>query len=87
MPKVSKLKKGEASTLVEAVPMALGRESSAEQSGEEPMKPVFQPLSAFEQNGSKIEFRRVRALLSSVQRSRSRLAAVICCQSSICSSA
>ena len=58
MPKVSK--KGEASLLVEAAPMAIDRsEEAAEPSGREPLKPQFPPLNAFDQSGRKIEFRRV----------------------------
>lgn len=61
MPKVSK--KGDASLLVEAAPMALDREDEAPGSSNlAPLKPQFPPLNAFEQSGKKVEFRRVRQL-------------------------
>lgn len=41
--------------------MAVDRDSTVG-TATEPMKPKFAPMSAFEQNGKKIEFRRVRVL-------------------------
>ena len=62
MPKVSK--KGEASLLVEAAPMAVDRTDDAGPAllDSAPLKPQFPPLNAFDQSGKKIEFRRVRFL-------------------------
>ena len=57
MPKASKL--GDASILVEAAPMSIEREDDAGPLGADPMKPQFPPLNAFDQNGKKIEFRKV----------------------------
>ncbi|KAK9805008.1 hypothetical protein WJX73_000773 [Symbiochloris irregularis] len=44
--------------VAQAAPMAVDREAPSGASAE-PLKPKFAPLSAFEQNGKKIEFRRV----------------------------
>jgi len=55
MPKVSK--KDKQSSLVEAAPMAI--DSGDEPSTSQPQQHSFPPLSAYDQNGKKIEFRRV----------------------------
>ena len=61
MPKVTK-KQGQ-SPLVEAAPTALDTVTPADEqpsTSGQPLAPKFPPLSAFEQSGKKIEFRRVR---------------------------
>ena len=59
MPKVSK--KDTRTPLQEVAPVPMDTNSEAtEPAG--PSKPQFAPLSAYEQNGKKVEFRRVRAV-------------------------
>ena len=41
--------------------MAVDRAEPEGNAGDEPMKPQFAPLSAFEQDGRRVEFRRVSA--------------------------
>lgn len=56
MPKFSK--KAQAEPLQEAAPIAMDRKETGNLG--EPVKPKFAPLSALEQNGKKLDFRRVR---------------------------
>ena len=56
MPKFNK--KEQQQPLVEAAPVAMDREETGNLG--DPIKPKFDPLTAFEQNGKKVEFRRVR---------------------------
>ena len=62
MPKVSKREKNN-DILVEAAPMSLDIEAGvldeATQQGKPGVKPKFAPVTAYEENGKKIEFRRV----------------------------
>lgn len=59
MPKVSK--KDNRTPLQEVAPVSMDTNAEAvEIAG--PSKPQFAPLSAYEQNGKKVEFRRVRSL-------------------------
>ena len=57
MPKVSRKERQQ--PLVEAAPVALDRQETGNVS--EPTKPKFTALTAFEQSGRKVDFRRVRA--------------------------
>ena len=67
MPKVSRRERQQ--PLMEAAPVALeGREAPGNLG--EAVKPKFTPLSAFEQDGKKVEFRRVRATAVEAQCSR-----------------
>ncbi len=56
MPKVSK--KDNRTPLQEVAPVAMDTNAEAVESAG-PNKPQFAPLSAYEQNGKKVEFRRV----------------------------
>jgi RNA-binding protein PNO1 len=62
MPKVSKREKNN-DILVEAAPMSLDVEAGVlnepTQQGKSGVKPKFAPVTAYEENGKKIEFRRV----------------------------
>ena len=63
MPKVEKSRRraheADHDVLEEAGPTAM---ATAELAGDEPVKPTFAPLSAQEQSGKRLEFRRVRTL-------------------------
>ena len=61
MPKVSK--KDTRTPLQEVAPVPMDTNTTASDTTE-PSKPQFAPLSAYEQNGKKIEFRRVCNLFS-----------------------
>lgn len=68
MPKVSKKAGREEAAVLEAapLPMETADDEQPSPSGAAP-KPSFAPISAFDQNGRRVEFRRVRGVFSPPQ--------------------